>query len=199
MSHFQHLSSTLTHATLRLGVLWDGGTLGSASATLLLTCGSVLLGLFLGRSDGLLPCELTCVLGLGLLFQNIFLGNVTDGTLVLDDLSGTLSGRFDRLSLLELSSVWGGPCNLTWVLPLLGERVAFRVKEEDGLTIDSRESTTVTRVDLEARKAAELEPGGKLRWGEGRTKFIRNPIFLFFPSFLLKAWYTHNGAHLPFI
>lgn len=62
------------------------------------------------------------------------------------------------MSLLELSSVWGGPCNLTWVLTLLGERVVLPAEEEDGLTIDSSESTTVTRVDLEAGKAAELEP-----------------------------------------
>lgn len=43
-------------------------------------------------------------------------------------------------------------------------------EEEDGLTIDSSESTTVTRVDLEAGKAAELEPckrGGGRGGGKG--------------------------------
>lgn len=149
----------------RLGLLSLSGLLGKLLGLL------VLLQLLISGS-----LSLSRLLVSSLLDQ--FNGSTNNTSLVLDGLSGSLSGGLLGDTLLVLSSVQNSPSDSSWVLSLLEKRRGLGRLESEDLGVTSDEQSTSTWVDLGTRKGVNFNLHFLLlvRAGYGRTGKTRKTV-----------------------
>lgn len=133
------------------------GTGSTGLGNLGLSLGLLQLGSLLGLGDSLFSRGLS----LGRLLVSLLLDLVQRSTdnrsLVLDGLSGSLSGSLLRDTLLVVSSVQDGPGHSSGVLSLVEQRRRLGRLESEHLGVTSDEQGTSTWVDLRTGEGVDFD------------------------------------------